>query len=350
MKRMRKFTIGVMVFAFLAAQTAYVPAAPVALAQTGDVSGTGGAVYCRNGARDWGGFISSVISYNGFVEYWKDILVRYNANMCLYLDIDNLMQKIDKTRELIRKAFYVCDSSAPKLKKTYYELEAELFFLRSYVDVGNGQILIKPEKGVANDFTNYFVNDKGFFSKADADILLQKFMDKYNAKQDTYLNCKDPTWGNLIQKWNEFKTNLGGFSAIKEAAESIKKSWDKIVNTPFKRAGGMLGGLLDAKINSLDPATAWGDIAKQFSDNSPSGFTFDQFQAATASDNARVNQELTRANYLGQYTQLYQEGTANIVQEIIDRVDYLKTSIEGTYEFIDRTAACAKGVLDKVCS
>ncbi len=321
----------------------------VVRAQTGDVSGNGGAVYCRNGARDYGNFLSAVISYNGFVEYWKDILVRYNANMCLYLDIDSLLTRIDKARQLIRNAFYNCDSNAQKLAKTYYQLDAELFFLRNYVDVSNGNILIKSEKGVTNDFISYYVNDKGFFTTDEAQTLLQQFISKYQARMDSYLNCQDPTWGNLIAKWNEFKSNLGGFTAVQESVEQINKSWDNAINTPFKRTGGLLGGLLDVKINDLDPATAWSDISTQLKNNSPSGFTFNQFQAAQTADAAYHDDVLSRTTYLGQYQQLYQNGTADITQAIIDRVNYLDNSIVGTYDYIDKTAQCTKGIVEKVC-
>lgn len=346
---MKQFRCLIIAVLFLAAATVQTVPLPAAHAQTGDIGGTGGAVYCRNGPRDYGNFLSSVISYDGFEEYWKDILVRYNANMCLYLDIDNLLNRIEKTRTQIRNAFYVCSSNAPKLAKTYHELEAELYFLRKYVEVGNGNILIKPVKGLTNDFTSYFVDDKGFFSREEADKLLEKFISKYEARQEAYLNCKDPTWGNLIAKWNEFKENVGGFTAIKDAAESISKRWDNAVNTPFKRTGGLLGGLLDAKVNGLDPETAWSDIAGELQKNSPSGFTFDKFQAATNVNSVRYDEELTRTEYVAQYQQLYQEGTANIVKEIIDRVNSLQTIIRETYPFIDQTAQCTKGIIDKTC-
>lgn len=360
MKHLRFLTISLLI--------AVVTVTPLVHAQTGDISGSGGAVYCRNGGRDYGNFLSAVISYDGFYEYWKDILVRYNANMCLFMDIDNLLTKLDKARDQIRQAFYVCSSTAPKLAKTYYDLEAELYFLRNYVDVDKGNILFKSDTAIGNAFIDYVVNERGFYTtRADAQVALDKFISKYAARQDTYINCADPTWGNLIAKWNEFKDNLGGFTAVQQAAESITKKWDSVVNTPFKRTGGLLGGLLDAKINGLDPATAWYDISNEISRNLPSaantatpsqasasqqatyGFTFDQFQNAASGDAEWHDQILTRTQYLTQYQQLYQEGTSNISKEIIDRVTYLEGSIQNTYQYIDKTATCTKGIVEKTC-
>ena len=112
MKILRNITTITILALIVANQMLLSAQIPVTFAQTGGFNGNGGEVLCRNGSRDWGNFISSVISYNGFIEYWNDILYRYNKNMCLYLDIDNLLKRIDKIREQIRKAFYVCDTSA----------------------------------------------------------------------------------------------------------------------------------------------------------------------------------------------------------------------------------------------
>jgi len=340
----------------------------VARAQSGDISGSGNAVFCRNGSRDYTNFLSSVIGYDGFVEYWKDILVRYNANQCLYLDIDNLLQRIDKTRQQIRNAFYSCDSSAPKLAKTYYQLDSELYFLRKYVDVSNGLISFGSQQSMNADFLNYVVSQKNYFTMADGQTLFQNLYNKYSARQSTYTNCSDPTWGNIVQKWNDFRSNLGGFSAVQDAAESISKQWDNAVNTPFKRTGDLLGGLLDVKINNLDPATGWGDIAAALNANAPTtgakvsqasgqtaaasgnyGFSFNQFLQATTADTDLHDQEKLRTQYLAQYQQTYQQGSSDISKEIIDRVNYLDTSINLTYPFISATASCTKGIVDKTC-
>ncbi len=360
MKHLRNLTIGMMIAVMTVTQ--------VAFAQTGDASGNGGAVVCRNGARDYGTFLSSVISYNGFTEYWKDIIVRYNHNMCLFLDIDNLLNRIDKTRQQIRNAFYTCDASAPKLRTLYYQLEAELFFLRDYVDFDDdGNIIFKSQNVITSDFTDYTVSKMNFFSPADAQTLLQTLFGKYNAKKDAYLNCADPTWGNLIQKWNEFKSSLGGFTAIQDAAETISKRWDDAVNTPFKRTGGLFGGLLDTKINGLDPATAWGDISAELQRNAIStvpvssgqiaaatqqgtlGFSYDKFLQTAASDASLHDQELERTQFLAQYGQTYQQSSANIAQAIIDKVNALDTSIQATFPLITQTSQCAKTVNGRVC-
>lgn len=350
MKQFRTIIISILIMAVTLATVPPAAISPLAHAQTGGNTGNGGELYCRNGGRDYANFLSSVISYNDFEEYWKDIFVSYNANMCLYQDVDSLLQRIEKIRKQIRQAFYTCDASAPTLAKTYDELTAELYFLRKYVDASNGQVLITSDKALADDFITTFVSDRSYFSNADAQALLQKFTAKYKSREQTYLTCADPTWENLIQKWNEFESNVGGFGAVTQAGESITKQWDGMLNAPFERTGNLLGGLLDAKINGLDPATAWGEISTELQKNSPSGYTFDQFQAATSTATAFHDDTLTRTDYLGQYQQAYQQGSANIVNEIVNRLTALEKTITGTFPFIQKTADCTQGIIDRTCN
>ena len=47
---------------------------------------------------EWDTFVSSTISVDEFLEYWTDILVRYNQNTCYYMDIQHVLKQIDTTR------------------------------------------------------------------------------------------------------------------------------------------------------------------------------------------------------------------------------------------------------------
>lgn len=323
---------------------------PLASAQTGDISGNGGALYCRNGTRDYGNFLSAVISYDGFSEYWKDILVRYNKNLCLYLDIDSLLNRVNKTRELIRKAFYTCDSSATRLEKTYYALEGELFFLRKFVTFSdNGNIGFLQQPDIHNQFIGYVVDDKKFMNNEDAEKLFEQFWKKYQARQEAYLNCKDPSWQNLIQKWNEFTETLGGLGEGKKAAETINSAGKDMVNTPVGRTGNILGGLVEMKINGLPPEESLNEILGELKKNTPGGVTFDQARAGVVGEKARFEDAFIRTTYLAQYQQQYRQSSGEILKEIIDRLTYLQTTIMDTFEFLRQAKNCTKGLLDKTC-
>ncbi|GEM_PF-1889466 len=325
---------------------------PIAHAQSGSYSGTGQEIVCRNASRDWVTFLSAVISYDDFAEYWKDIFVRYNANACLYNDIAALLKRIEKVRSQIRSAFFACDGQAEKLKNTYYRLEAELFFLRKYVAVGNGQFLVPNDasnKKVYIELRNYFALNRGFFTEAEVKKLFDEFVTRYKTRLEIYQNCSDPSWENLVAKWNELKDLVKGGFGVKEAAESIKHKFDKALNTPFMRTGNLLGGLLDARINDVSPLDALSDINQELQKNLPGGFTFDQLNAAQMQAKNRYQDDFNRATYLAQYEQLYKETSDDAIRGLVARLKSLEDSIKNTFKFINQTYQCTKGILDRAC-
>ncbi len=317
-----------------------------ALAQSGGLSGTGNELVCR-GDREYSAFLSSVVSYDGFVEYWKDILVRYNSNICLYNDVDNILKQLTKARTQIRKAFYTCDTSAPKLTNTYYKLEAELYFLRKYMNVEKDQITFASDKQVQNEMKDYFVLNKSFFSDEQVAKLYNSFKAKYATHQEAYAQCKDPTWTNLIQKWNEVKGTIGG--AANEFKQTVSKRWDRAINTPLLRTGNLLGGLVDFKINGLDPETALSEITADLKKKFPSGYTFPQLNAAKSADQTRAKNQISRTTYLSQYEFQYRETSADITENIIYRLKLLQSFIVGSYKPINQTYQCTASIVNKSC-
>lgn len=347
---LKKLTIGLILTAMMAEQIAVVP---LAAAQTTviDASGTRRVESCANGGKAYDAFVSSVISYDGFVEYWRDIFERYNGNMCVYFDIDSLLNRINKAREQIRQAFYTCDPNVTRLTQTYYELEGELFFLRKYVGfTGDGHVLFRSEKDVKNQFIQYLVYDKGFMGYDDAVKLFDRVLKKYKAREDAYINCKDPTWENLIQKWNEFKAHVGGLSSAKEAVETIRKRFDDATRAPKRSGGNLIQSLLDIKINGLDPETSLNDIGNELKKNMPGGVSYENIQSASRKENYRYTEELSRTTYLAQYQQQYSEGSGEVVGKLLLLLNDLQTTIINTFPYIMQTTKCTKGLLDKTCA
>ena len=318
---------------------------PLVSAQTGDMSGNGGAVFCRNGARDYSNFASSIISYDGFVEYWKDIIERYNSNICVYNDIESLLNRINKTRTLIRKAFYTCDASASKLAHTYDELEAELFFLRKYVTFSsNGQTWFKTDDEIKNAFMAYVVDNKKIFTSRElAEPLFQRILAKYKSRQDAYTNCKDPTWTNLIDKWNEFVDTAGGLGEVKKSGATLDAAAADL-NKPIA-----FGSLFEFKINGLPPEESLNEILKELKKNTPQGVTFEEAKLAADQEKNRYQGALERLTYLNQYKVQYQNVSGELLKEIINRLGQLQDIIMDTFPFIGQAKQCTKGLLDKTC-
>lgn len=311
-------------------------------------SGTGTELACR-GDRDWSTFISSVLSYDGFKEYWKDIFVRYNTNICQYQDIDSLLNRIDKVREQIRKAFYTC-ADTRLLKDTYYKLQAELFFLRKYIKTDYSNFVETNPEWVRNDLRRYFVINKSYFSDDQIDILYQQFQEKYKGKLETYKNCKDPGWQDLVNKWNEFKDSVAGMGpSIKEAGSSISKKWDNMANTPMKGSGSLIGGFLDARVNDLPPLEGLQQIADELKKNRPEGFTFQELRAAQTLNTQKYNEKLLEQSYLTQYQTLYSETSDTFTGAMMKQLYNLDNAIQQSFIYQNQTIQCVKGINYKQC-
>jgi len=325
-------------------------AVPLAQAQGGKLwnDSSGQQVICR-GTRDWGTFISALISYDDFTEYWKDIFVRYNANICQYTDIDSLMTRITAVRKQIREAFYVC-ADTKKMKDTYYKLEAELFFLRKYVNTDNGQFLVVPDAQVQQDLKDYFVLNKGYFSDQQITDLFNQFKTKYSTRLETYKNCKDATWQNLLDKWNEFRTNAGGFGpAIKQASTSINKRWERMSNTPMKGGQSFLGGFVDARINGMPVKEGLDLIVQELNKNTPQGYTFDKLQATQDYKDQIAAENVDISNYIAQYQAQYAETADDYTFQIMSMLNQLDGIIQTTYPYENQTVQCVSRLNNKQC-
>lgn len=309
---------------------------------------SGGQVLCR-GSRDWGTFISAVLSYDDFTEYWKDILSRYNANICHYQDIDSLLTRITGVREQLRRAFYVC-ANTDAMKRTYYELEAEVFFLRKFINTDYSGFTVVDDQKVINDLRGYFVVNKGFFSDAEIVTLFNRFKEKYKSRLAAYRTCTDPVWQNLVDKWNEFKSTAGGITpAVNRASESFEKRWDRMSKTSMNLGRDFWGGFLDARINGLPPEEGWDQIANTLKKNFPSGFTFQQIQAAKSVSDATYNSKEEEATYLAQYQMLYLETSDQFTGEITSRLNMTDAIIKDTYPYQNQTIQCVKSINNKQC-
>jgi hypothetical protein len=297
-------------------------------------------------ARDYITFLSSVIGYDDFIEYWKDILVRYSSNICQYQDIETLRLRIVKIREQIRKAFYVCADTS-KMKDSYYRLEAELSYVRKFINVNNGSFYSTPEADVLKDLKSY-LGDK--YSEDQVLEFFNGFKAKYEPKLDGYKNCVDPGWSALTAKWKEFTETMAGLGpSITQAGADIEKHWKRMANTPLNLSRDFIGGFLDARVNGLSPKQGLEQIKAEFEKNSPQGYTFSQIQAATQLEAQRYDGQKLEQDFLTQYQTLYGETKDVFTGEIVDRMDLLNKIIVATYPYVNQTTLCVKTIKDKQC-
>jgi hypothetical protein len=309
----------------------------------------GNQAICRGG-RDWGTFISAIISYDDFAEYWKDILVRYSSNICHYQDIDSLLTRITAVREQIRRAFYVC-ADTTRMKQTYYELEAELFYLRTYINTDYSGFTVVDDQKVISDLRNYFVINKAFFTDQQILDLFNRFKTKYTPRLVAYQNCTDPVWQNLVDKWNEFKSSAGGITpALNAAKQSAEKRWDRMANTSLNLGRDFWGGFLDVRINKLPAKEGLNQILDELNRNTPGGgVTFDQLQAATSVSDTNYNYEADEATYLAQYQMLYLETSDAFTGEITARLNTMNSIVNNSFKYQNQTIQCVKSINSKQC-
>jgi hypothetical protein len=315
-------------------------------------TGEGGQqVICR-GYRDWSTFISATISYDGFVEYWKDILVRYNTNICLYEDIDSLFNRIKKVRKQIRSAFYACEdpNKVDRLRNTYYELETMLFFLRNYIDTGNGQFIVRNDQTVINELRDFYVFNSGIFSEEKVLELYDTFKARYGARMKTYENCSDSSWGMVVDKWNEFKETAGGVApALSKAKESAENRWAKLKQTSANFGEEFIDGIVAVKINGLSPEEGLTQIWEELKKNFPSGVTIEQLHAAKQLSDQKRNYEILEDDYEGQYFILYKESSDELTRLVEERLKTLNLIIETTFNPQHQTIHCVKDINDHQC-
>lgn len=265
----------------------------VAQAQ-GNNSATGEQLLC---ARDYSNFLVNGLDFDGegFVDYWRDILVIYNTNYCQYSDIDNMLKRIDKARKQVRQAFYVCDKvTSAKVSADYYQMSAELYYLRHFVDTKESSNpksskaekaqQVQPNAGVHALFVNMFVKKLKYFDAATAETVFTAIQEKYNAKIDEYKNCSDPNFTALKQKVTEL---IGTIETVKQMAkkfaEQVQQRWSAMEKRVAKSSGiwkaltspSSLGDffskIADVRVNNepIAETTVWEQIANTAKQNAP---------------------------------------------------------------------------------
>lgn len=318
-----------------------------------------GAVYtgeersliCR-GDRDYQTFMSAIISYDGFIEYWKDILVRYNFNYCLYQDIENLYNRLGKVRKQVREAFYSCadETTTRRLRDTYYELETMLFFLRKYVDVDNGNFIVRKDEDVIEDLKGFYVFNSGIFTNEKIMQLYAEFKARYEPRTKIYADCEDASWQLVIDKWNEFKESAGGITpALKQAKESAEKRWARLSESAKGIGDNFINGPFEVKINGLSAKEGLAQIAKEFEKNMPSGVTFETLSATVSAREQTYDYDRMQAKYETDYWVLYHDSSDEITRQIDNRLKLLDNIIINAFPFQNQTINCVKDINNHQC-
>lgn len=297
---------------------------------------------------NWDSFVSSVISYDSFTEFWKDIFVRYNKNLCHYMDISNTLDRIDAVRQQIKTNYLSCNAAAAAtLTAQYYELEAELFFLRNFIDIPNSTIQELPEDKMAELLRQNFVLNKKYFTDEKVKELFEKFKKKYQGKvNSTYKNCPDQSIEALKKKWNSLKENIKSMG--QDAGTTLKSEWNKSINNPAKGMQGFIQGVQNFRLNSIPPIKTPDKIFEELSKDIGSP-TLDEMEAAVRQTNTEYTKTIDTTKIKAEYEALYKQGGDSLAESYVNMIKEINKIVIDTYDPLTKMKECAQKTGERQC-
>lgn len=298
--------------------------------------------------RDGQDFLSSMISFEEFTETWKDVFVRYPANTCYYSDIENIANQLDAQRRNLRKAFYSCGSNVENLKKSYYELEAEIMYLRNFISINQSGIKAMSDDRVKEKLFNYFVMDREIYTSEEILTLFDKFKEKYKDKvAKAYKECKDPNIQQLVQKWDQLVKTIKSFGS---SLEKLGEEFDKAINTPVERTGSFIESFLDVRESRLPAMENAGQILEQLTkDAGGTAPQIEQLQMTVQAKEEAYTQKVTESSIAAKYDALYKKGTDDMALDFVAKLKDLNTIVKDTYKPIETLTSCTKKTADRQC-
>jgi len=298
--------------------------------------------------KDGQAFLSSMISFEEFTETWKDVFVRYPKNTCYYSDIENIAKQLDSQRQNLRKAFYSCGSNIENLKKSYFELEAEIMYLRNFISITQSGIKAMAEDRVLEKLTAYFVMDKQIYTTEELKVLFDKFKEKYKDKvTKAYKECKDASIQQLVQKWDQLVKTIKSFG---KGLENLSEEFNTAINTPVERTGSFIESFLDTRQSQLPAHESTGQILTQLTkDSGGSSPSLEQLQSTVDIKNEAYTQKTAEASLASTYDALYKNGGDSMSLDFIAKLKDLNKIVTDTYKPIEALSACTKKTSERQC-
>lgn len=212
--------------------------------------------------KGWRQFLSAFIGYEGFVDYWRDIFILSWKWPMYFADINNTELQLNKSRYAVMSAFLRCDTDRlGSVTQAYYKLEAELYFLRHFIDVSGGFLNFKTDSRGNRDLfrdemIKYFKLRKAS-ENPDQDKALfigyfNEFEGKYRERANQYSGYgDDPIYNDISSKFDGLMQTFKDFGNESAALAGDVKAASKEALAAGKRG-----------LNALaHPINTLGDIA-----------------------------------------------------------------------------------------
>lgn len=338
----------------------------------------------KKGNLDFGVFWDSVI-YNdnlqeGVVEPWVDILYR---NQCHANDVIALVRQQDNVRKAVRDAFLTCNTEElPRLKKTFHELTAEIYYVRHSVDGGLAlslpfdllttrqftESVIKDRGAIYNEMYNRYVS-ADFLSEVELnDLFLEleiKYADRINPEggPGAYVFCDRSSWQEVAEKWQEFQTHFmedfGGLKSAKETLEAraneISEDLDNLKITDLVKGdmtfAAYMKSFVQVNINNMEAKEGFEETSAKFLENLPN-FTApsqkDLLGALSSADQvhnvAKLKTEMAANFYV-----LYKNASDETIATFLDELKGLIDTIDASFPLTTQIKGCADTMNARQC-
>lgn len=364
-------------------------------------------VSCLSGMRQ---FLSAGLGYESFTDYWRD----FSLWPSQYADVASIENQVNKARYAVVAAFLRCDlNRLQSVTNAYYKLEAELYFVRHFVDTSGGEVRnLIADAADRESFANTMINSL-LLRKVSADkekdrALFRGYFDEFDAKYaeraKSYASFgKDPVFQELGKKFDElietFKSlsNLGG--AMKAAGKEAVKKEEKpaaeessnagAAQSPPKsireKASSFLSKFMDLCVTPSGVGPAGIDIThsalsqsenrycllgdanttkQEFSAPDPNvnkasdKKSFGEIITAISRQQAKQTEDISKAEMLTRYELLYGEVNGGGVLELFQKMNTLNailgkgidTPLSGSLEPLAKVKSCLQDALKKQCS
>ena len=325
---------------------------------------------CRQGELELGAFLQTLIGFGGwnsYLEYWKDLF----RNDCHSDDILMLDAQQDKVKKEIQDLFLQCRrDEIPPLEKAYYEIDAEITYVRGLVNVSWINEIADPVMDIVDKSIQdiYFtptrpelyneLSERYGERIEDFDQFFDGLEVKYSERKYSYIKCNDGSgWDRVKKKFDEFVENVGGF---KDAAEEVEEEFEeevgrlnRAIDNPPSSVKDFINNSFGLKINGLDPEKGMAEIfaeAKKHDFWSGGGSVDSRtYFNAISQEGTRYSAEKQKATLEAKYESLYRKNTDETIKEFLHTVGSLQSILMASMDELGGVYDCVDVMVKKQC-
>lgn len=330
----------------------------------------------------WRDFLAAGIGFQDFSDYWRDFFLWPSH----FADVMNIQDQLNRTRYSVMSAFLRCDTDNLKnITEAYYRLEAELYFVRHFVDMDGGflSVLTETEGGrdrFAEEMIDYMILIKPAENKDKERALYKGYFDlfaaRYAGRAQQYKNFKDDAlYAELYAKFLEFQSVINDFKklgsemeklgdeAIVQPAKAIGAAATAFYNNPgkaLKEAGSAILKRFDACAETKDNrycATGESRIGapENFFGDTP-GFTkssdkrtFNEAMSAIEQADQIKTEDVDEAQMLSRYEMLYGQASGDGMRALADKMQEMIDTLKSSSSPLNELENCSANVSGEVC-